>query len=566
MKFLLYTKIGEDTVKQSLGLPEYSYYFVYKEFKTIFAKFGDIVSVQSEEDIHAQYRIAAEQGETCVVVFFCPPHVAPDVLPYPSFCVLAWEFDTIPDEVWDEDPRNDWRVTFNRHLGLICLSSHTHAVVKRVMGEQYPVSAISVPVWERFSNMALAADTAETHRIQIDGNIIDSHNYKIDSDTFCMKDSVNNFQITPWDGQPLNFSFDIDHQDSAFLGGFYRAEPWGSWSRLKQPWLFLQTQLSGDFVLELQASGFGLTVGKQVCVIIGKVTQSFILAPQSSVYRLQFKDVEPSNLVEFKGLDIRYHGYDLDPRTMALGLEKLSITDSQPHRPPTPGLSKITDLWLDGVVYTTVFNPMDARKNWEKIVSAFCYAFKNHDDATLVLKVSSQHLSSIMGRLHFLLQQIGEIQCRVVAIHGYLPENNYLSLIGATDYYVNASSGEGLCLPLMEFMACGVPAIAPHHTSMLDYSDNESSFLLDSSLQPDIWPHDTRMLMRTRSYRISWQSLVDQYRTSYQVIRRNKSGYLRKSIRAKNNIKNISNQALVVAKVDGFLRSVGLINDGVNEN
>lgn len=72
-------------------------------------------------------------------------------------------------------------------------------------------------------------------------------------------------------------------------------------------------------------------------------------------------------------------------------------------------------------------------------------------------------------------------------VHGFLSDKSYRKLIHATSFFVNASSGEGLCLPLMEFMACGVPAIAPNRTAMADYVDQASSWKRPHLLNRTPW-------------------------------------------------------------------------------
>ena len=49
---------------------------------------------------------------------------------------------------------------------------------------------------------------------------------------------------------------------------------------------------------------------------------------------------------------------------------------------------------VDGVIYVSVFNPQDGRKNWHRLITAFCWAFREIDDATLVLKITHNDLSS----------------------------------------------------------------------------------------------------------------------------------------------------------------------------
>lgn len=560
MRFLLYTKISEDTVSGSLGLPEYSYYFVYREFQRIFSRFGETVSVNSEQELLSQFAKADNDSIDCIAVLFCPPHVAPDIEPYKGFCVLAWEFDTIPYEVWDDEPRNDWRFVLNKHPGVVCLSSHTKKVIKKAMGASYPVSDIAVPVWDRFSlihDRSLTSNVAGSLQLDIDGNVIDNRAYVITPERFELKPGIKNFKLTPWDGTTLSYVFNLDHTDSAMLGGFYHAEPWGTWSRMETPWLFLETEISGDFSVGFRARGFGRSVGKEIVVEIGGVKQVFLLSDQVNNYQLQFRDVPKSHVIRFSGLDLTPPDYPYDGRSMAIGLESLSVKSDVPGLPKAPEHSKqLVNLEVNGFIYTTVLNPADPRKNWEDIVRAFCYVFSDNADVTLILKITHQNLSYIMGRLHFLLQQIGKVECRVIAIHGFLPEDNFSKLIENSSFYVNASSAEGLCLPLLEFMASGVPAIAPTHTAMADYIDQRSSFVVETSKEQATWPHDPRLLKRATSNRINWDSLVAQLSLSFDCLLNQPEAYLSKSIASRENVKNYSSSAVVSEKLEKFLEEI----------
>jgi len=567
MKYLLYTKVNENSIESSLGLPEYSYFFVYKEFKRIFSTLGELVSVHSEEDIHSESQLAQSAGQDFVIVFFCPPHVAPDVTPHKAFCVLAWEFDTIPDVAWDDDARNDWRHVFSQHLGVICLSSDTRSVLKRVMGPEFLVMDIPVPVWDQFKAKDIEAKkisledggAASGTPLSVDGNVLDSREYKITDQEFSIGEEGLSLQVSEWSGETLSYNFDSDHYDSGYLGGFYKSEVWGSWSRLERPWLFLNRYLCGDFSVKFTARGYGATIGQRMTVTIGGVQRDFTLCREPSVHELHFSGVPDSNFIYFSGIDLTPQLNSPDNRSMALGLQSLEVINSaQQPRSDQPPVSRPMQFDLDGVVYCSVFNPVDARKNWEDIVSAFCFAFRDEEKATLLLKITHSQLGSFMGRLNFLLQKIGAIKCRVIAVHGFLSQESYRELINATDFYVNASSAEGLCLPMMEFMASGVPALTPNHTAMSDYVDSTSSFILASSKAPTIWPHDPRQLKTATNYRVCWESLVKNYKASYQCATAETPLYQSKSNLSKKMIKDLSSDVEVKSRVLSFLKSAAV--------
>lgn len=174
---------------------------------------------------------------------------------------------------------------------------------------------------------------------------------------------------------------------------------------------------------------------------------------------------------------------------------------------------------LDGVVYTAIFNPHDARKNWMEMISGFCDALRDKADATLLIKLTHHDPVDIIPTYLEQLYKMGRMSCRVLLVHAYLQRSDYNALLRATTYAVNTSHGEGQCLPLMEYMSAGKPALAPRHTSMRDYVDHDGSFVIDSSAEPGTWPHDQRQAYRTLRQRIHYASVVAAYRRSYYVAR-----------------------------------------------
>ena len=174
---------------------------------------------------------------------------------------------------------------------------------------------------------------------------------------------------------------------------------------------------------------------------------------------------------------------------------------------------------LDGVVYTAIFNPHDARKNWMEMISGFCDALRDKSDATLLIKLTHYDPADIIPTYLEQLYKMGRMSCRVLLVHTYLQRQEYNALLRATTYAINTSHGEGQCLPLMEYMSAGKPALAPRHTSMRDYVDDDGAFVIDSSAEPGTWPHDQRQAFRTLRQRIHYQSVVEAYRRSYHVAR-----------------------------------------------
>ena len=215
-------------------------------------------------------------------------------------------------------------------------------------------------------------------------------------------------------------------------------------------------------------------------------------------------------------------GLVIDSRRTDLSMYRKSLLlAAQPDPLPLPENRQDYQgaLVLEGVLYTAIFNPHDARKNWLEMITGFCDALRDKADATLLIKLTHYDPADIIPSLLEAVYKMGRLSCRVVLVHAYLQKPEYDTLLRATTYAVNTSHGEGQCLPLMEYMSAGKPAVAPRHTSMLDYINAENAFVIDSSVEPGTWPHDQRQACRTLRQRIHYQSLVDAYRRSYHVAR-----------------------------------------------
>jgi glycosyltransferase involved in cell wall biosynthesis len=203
----------------------------------------------------------------------------------------------------------------------------------------------------------------------------------------------------------------------------------------------------------------------------------------------------------------------LDPEPVEAPIIEVLETPEQ----TLPPASETVEIEVSGVVYVSVFNPDDGRKNWHHLITAFCWALRDAQDATLVLKMTHNDLSTYYVELMTLLSRLSPFACRVVVMHGYLQDEEFARLYGAASFYVNASRCEGLCLPLMEFMSCARPVIAPDHTAMRDYIDDRVAFVVKSSQEPTIWPEDARILYRTLRHRPDWGSLKAAYEDSYAM-------------------------------------------------
>jgi len=208
------------------------------------------------------------------------------------------------------------------------------------------------------------------------------------------------------------------------------------------------------------------------------------------------------------------------------------------------------------VTFTYVFNPVDGRKRWEEALTAFVWAHRENSKAALILKLIHKDQEKALGLVRDFVKQLGDINCRVVVICGFLSDSNYQQLIKGSNFVVNTSCGEGQCLPLIEFMSAGVPAVSPRHTAMSDYINDENSFVVDHSWSWVPWPNDPHLRFRCMNYPIKWESLCETYRVSYETVKNNYEKYLIMRMRATQEMSKLCSKKIVEAKLLNFIEAL----------
>jgi glycosyltransferase involved in cell wall biosynthesis len=191
---------------------------------------------------------------------------------------------------------------------------------------------------------------------------------------------------------------------------------------------------------------------------------------------------------------------------------------------------------LTGVVYTSIFNPDDGRKNWEDMITAFVHALRDCEDATLAMKLITSSRQSIHRVLAFYRRLNVSHRCRLVLIPDFLSEADLLQLTRASTFYLTTTRAEGNCLPLMNYLAAGRPCVSPAHTAIADYFDSEVGFVVESHPEPCAWPQDSRRRWRSTWHRLVWPSLVDQIRRSYEIAKNDPAAYGALSVAARERM------------------------------
>lgn len=425
MILLDYANYDASRLKDNFGAPEYSYLFVKSAFRPILETLGRRIEVKDPaREVDAIYREAQARGEPCFFLPFCPPNTMPLGLACPTIPVFAWEYDRIPDEVWNRDPREDWTWGLAQTAGAITHCQSAAAAIRRGMGDAYPLTVAPAPLFEKYAH-----------------------------------------------------------------GG----SPARGWR-------------------------------------------------------------EPFDLLVEGGLALSAGDIDLTPfrpdRPRAEAMRALRVLENAVADTDRPAQR----LRLEGVVYTSVLNPYDGRKNWGDLIAGFVWAFRNTPTATLVLKLTRFDLEDGLYSVLRFLSTLGSFACRVILVQGLLSDPAYRALIDATSYALNTAFGEGQCLPLMEYMAGGRPAVAPAHTAMADYVSPDNSFVIPSDPCAAPWPHDERRALRCTHYRIGFADFVRRCRESYAFARDDCAGYAAMSAAAVDAMRDFCSEDLVTARVKQLLQ------------
>lgn len=101
------------------------------------------------------------------------------------------------------------------------------------------------------------------------------------------------------------------------------------------------------------------------------------------------------------------------------------------------------------------------RKNIKALVQAFHMEFDPREPVNLFIKTSKRDLEAIQTYFNHIKRglKIRQNYIEEIIITGTMPENDYLSVLSQVDCFVMPSRGEAGCIPSLEAMALGIPAI-----------------------------------------------------------------------------------------------------------
>ena len=498
--FLVSTTPAASDIRNGLGSPAYSYYFAVEALAPVLERLGAWKLIKQPE---SQLPFAAAQAEA---EGFRPVHLAMNPLQdcyfspaLPNVLFPFWEFPDIPDRDLGNDPRQNWR-RICRGASLIITACEFTAAAFRKAEVSLPVAVVPIPVPPG------AFDLAEWKA---------QHSWTLD----CRHEILGKSDV-----EPKRRVLSIDPPGKVPGRPFLAAR---SVFRRVSPWLRPET-------VDRLAS-----VGRTVRSINGRsLAKGAILSLRGS-YRRKIRPLLSDHAVE---------------SVTSMKEAALRAVGRKPNESIDPLLPSSRLTLGHGLVYLSIFNIGDPRKNWVDLLSAFLLTFQDRADVTLVIKLVTNPRCEFheMGILRAKYEAMGiSHRCRVVAITEFLSSEQMAELFRVTTYYVNTSHAEGACLPLMRALAGGRPAIAPDHSAMADYIDSSVAFVPGSNPEPACWPHDPEKRLSTMRHRLVWSDLRDAFLQSSGVAEQEPAGYRRMAAAARDRMRQYAS----VDRVEMALRS-----------
>ncbi len=219
-------------------------------------------------------------------------------------------------------------------------------------------------------------------------------------------------------------------------------------------------------------------------------------------------------------------------------------------RLPHPWKEKLD---VSGIIYTSIFNPNDGRKNWQDLLTGFLFALGDCEDATLVIKLITSNQQAIRRVIDNYIRRDIPHRCNLVFVTDYLNDEQMLQLAENSTYYLQTTRAEGNCLPLMNFLAAGRPGISPAHSAIADYFDEDIGFVVESHPEPAAWPHDPNLRTRSTWGRLVWPSLVEQIRASYDLAKYDRAAYEAMGQRGKTRLEEWSSVEAIWPRLEEAL-------------
>jgi len=138
---------------------------------------------------------------------------------------------------------------------------------------------------------------------------------------------------------------------------------------------------------------------------------------------------------------------------------------------------------LNKFVFISVFG-WSYRKGYDALLRAYFEEFNSMDDVSLLIVSKYQNdpdrSEIIKSDIQDIINKFDRKDLPHITRYSKLiPEKTMPSIYKACDCFVLPSRGEGFGLPIAEGSLCGLPCIATKHSGMLDFMNDDNSFLVE---------------------------------------------------------------------------------------
>jgi glycosyltransferase involved in cell wall biosynthesis len=532
--FLVSTTGCARGIRNTLGSAAYSYYFVLEALAPVLEKFGTWKLIDHPESSLPFAAARAEaDGYQPVHLALHPPQDVYLTPALPNIIFPFWEFPDIPDRDFGHDTRQNWVRVSKRADMIITACNFTRDAFLRA-GINCPIGVVPVPIRpDHFEVPAWDPEHSWTHTCR----------------------------HLSWGGPPPKPS-EPETDKEAEPASESDDEPAPS-----EPMASMTAQPAAPPTrMGLKRRGYHAArkVFRKVYPWLGEKTRDRIARTRHYVLSSAGRDpltLEPlpggrPGLTRL-GYCVARDGYRryvkrwLSPAALERITRKkaqaLKIVGHEPVIAPDPLLPS-TPLTLGGLLFSSIFNLGDRRKNHIDLLSAYLLAFQDREDVTLVIKLATNpsrehHEVNIFRHMYHSLHI--QHKCRLVLITDFLTDEQMSELMRVTTFYVNTSRAEGACLPLQQSLAAGRPSIAPDHTAMADFMDDQIGFITRTHPEPTYWPHDPEMRTETYWNRMVWTDLRDHLLAAAEMVEDDPGRYREMSEVAKARMAGYASREVV---------------------
>jgi glycosyltransferase involved in cell wall biosynthesis len=179
----------------------------------------------------------------------------------------------------------------------------------------------------------------------------------------------------------------------------------------------------------------------------------------------------------------------------------------------------------EAVVFLNVAANLGPRKHLPHLLLAFSKLAKKYGDVYLYMYTNPSDWPRGYD-LSFLARQFG-VEDRVI-----LPQSNPLIdpledeemalLFGAADWYCSTASAEGFCIPLLQSIACGVPAIGVRNSAQTELVEGNGLLVEPSK---DYLEFPLYVPYMTHYYPPSLESLYNTLEQAYKIVKEQEEQY-----------------------------------------